>query len=79
MKYNLDYLSDVEFDLMTEDELNEYLDAKAEWIRKNYVIRPLTNYHKKLATLMSGLDYEINKPKSKTYGRSNRNNRKPRT
>lgn len=56
MKYNLDYLTDVEFDLMTEDELNEYLDAKSKWIRQQYVIRPLTNYHKKLARMVSGIE-----------------------
>lgn len=66
MRYNLDYLSDKEFDLMTEDELNEYLDAKAKWIRQQYVIRPLTNYHKKLARMVSGIAEEekINQPKN---------------
>jgi hypothetical protein len=58
MRYNLDYLSAEEFDLMNDDELNEYLDAKAKWIREQYVIRPLTNYHKKLARMVSGLEEE---------------------
>jgi len=58
MRYNLDYLPAKEFDLMNDDELNEYLDAKAKWIREQYVIRPLTNYHKKLARMVSGLEEE---------------------
>jgi len=58
MRYNLDYLPAKEFDLMNDDELNEYLDAKAKWIREQYVIRPLTNYHKKLARMVSGIEEE---------------------
>jgi hypothetical protein len=65
MRYNLDYLPAEEFDLMNDDELNEYLDAKAKWIREQYVIRPLTNYHKKLARMVSGIEEEkINQTKS---------------
>ncbi len=58
MRYNLDYLPAKEFDLMNDDELNEYLDAKSKWIREQYVIRPLTNYHKKLARMVSGIEEE---------------------
>jgi hypothetical protein len=47
---NFDYLSDVDFDLMTEDEFLNYLDEKAKWIRENHFIKPLSPYHIKLAT-----------------------------
>jgi hypothetical protein len=58
MKYNLEYHPTKDFNQMTEEELMEYLDDKAEWIQKKYITRPLTNYHKKLARMMSGLTKE---------------------
>jgi hypothetical protein len=44
---NYDYLSEPNFDLMTEDEFFAYLDAKAAYLKT--LTRPLTPYHKKLA------------------------------
>ena len=61
---NYDYLSDVDFDLMTEEEFLNYLDEKAKYLREVNFIRPLPNYHQKLARAVSGEFNNINPKKN---------------
>jgi len=78
MKYNLDYLSAEEFDLMTEEQFLDYLDAKAKHLRETNYIKPLSAYHSRLGAMVSNMAsgnteaIEINKPKRKSYGRKKR-------
>ena len=66
---NYDYLSDVDFDLMTEQEFLNYLDEKARRIREENVIRALPPYHTRLGAMVSriaqGDKIEINENKTK--------------
>lgn len=57
---NYDYLSDVDFDLMTEEEFLNYLDEKAKYLREKNFIVPLPPYHQRLAKAVSGC-YDENK------------------
>lgn len=39
--------SDEELKSLSDDELFAYLDAKAEWLRKTNIVKPLGTYHTK--------------------------------